>query len=300
MLVARGKRTIGKADIGWAVVFASRVWCVVVDRSGLTLDTRFIPADRGAPRARSCVYFLLRGAWTIHGKRDERIEAPCAFVVGEEELEGARGRRPYTFAAGGEPFHAIEIHVDAADVRVARGARPAILSLDARAFEAAGDVLASIRRDDASLERSFATLLAQLARCGVMDGALVKVAGRPTPSPVRRIWSAVRPMVERLYLSPTLQELEIPSGLSTRQIDRYIGKFLERFGLVGTRWRSSMLHLRLKLAVHLLSADGASIADVARVVGYGSTDAMARSFRDAGLPSPGAVQEALKRDGASV
>jgi AraC-like DNA-binding protein len=295
MLVARGQRSIGKAHIRWAVVFASRVWAVVVERSGLSLDTRFIPADRDPPRARSCVYFLLEGAWTLHGTRDERIEAPCAFVVSEEQLEGARGRRPYTFAANGAPFRAIEIHVDASDVRVSRSARPATLPLDARAFEAARDVLASIRRDDdASLERSFATLVAQLARCDAIDGALVKVAGRATSRPVSRIWSAVRPMVERMYLSPTLQELETPSGLSTRQIDRYIGNFLERFGLVGTRWRSSMLHLRIKLAVLLLSADGASIADVARVVGYGSTDAMARSFRDAGLPPPGAVHRALR------
>ena len=295
MLVARGQRSIGKARMQWAVVFAARVWSVVVERSGLVLDTRFIPAARFSPRARTCVYVLLRGAWTIHGKkREERLVAPCAFVVSEEQLEGARGRRPYTFAAGGDPFRAIEIHVSESDVRVAPSARPAIVRLDARAFEEADDAVTSSARSDAALERSFAALLHELARAGVLSLEVYEAALRPSPRAVARIWSGVRPMVERLYLRPTLQELEASSGFSTRHIDRHVGEFVERFGLVGTRWRSSLLHLRLKLAVLLLSAEDVSIADVAGLVGYGSTDAMARSFRDAGLPSPGAVHQALR------
>ena len=277
----------------WAVLFAPRVWSVVVERAGLTLDTRFVPAARDAPRARRCVYILLRGAWTIHGEREERLVAPCVFVVSEEQLEGARGRRPYTFSAGGEPFQAIEVHVDEADVRVACASRPALVRAESRVFDDAVAVVGSVRRDDASLERGFAALLGDLARGGVLDGAVAELALRPSSRPVARIWAGVRPMVERLYLRPTLQELEAASGFSTRQIDRYVGRFVDTFGLVGTRWRSSVLHLRLKLAVLLLSAGDASIAEVARTVGYGSTDAMARSFRDAGLPSPGAVQQAL-------
>jgi len=295
MLVARGERSIGSAHMRWDIVFAARVWSVVVERSGLTLDTRFIPADRAPPRARSCVYVLLQGSWTIHGRPEERISAPCAFVVPEEQLEGARGRRPYTFSAGGRPFRAIEIHARASDVRVPGGGeRPVMVQLDVRAFDSAADVFGA--RDDAALERELADLLRHLARLGVIEPDVAKIAVRPSPRPVARIWSAVRPMVERLYLSPTLQELEGPSGLSTRQIDRYVEKFVGGFGLVGTRWRSSLLHLRIKLAVLLLSANDAAIADVARLVGYGSTDAMARSFRDAGLPSPGTVQQALRDD----
>ena len=277
----------------WAVLFARRVWSVVVERSGLTLDTRFVPPARDAPRARSCVYLLLRGAWTIHGEREERLVAPCAFVVSEEQLEGARGRRPYTFSAGGRPFQAVEVHVDEGDARVRAAGRPTLVHAESSLFRAADELVGSARGDDAALERAFAALLGELARGGVLDAAVGEVALRPSPRPVARIWAGVRPMVERLYLRPTLQELEAASGFSTRQIDRYVGRFVDAFGLVGTRWRSSVLHLRLKLAVLLLSAADASIAEVARTVGYGSTDAMARSFRDAGLPAPGAVQRAL-------
>ena len=53
MLLARGQRSIGRAHLRWALVFAPRVLSIVVGRSGLSLDTRFVPAapDRTRPRA---------------------------------------------------------------------------------------------------------------------------------------------------------------------------------------------------------------------------------------------------------
>ena len=101
-------------------------------------------------------------------------------------------------------------------------------------------------------------------------------------------------MIENLYLTPTLQEVADRVGLSTRQVDRYVESFLRAFGLVGGRWRSSTRYWRLKLAVILLSADGASVADVARCIGYSGSDAMARAFRDAGLPPPVTVQQDVR------
>jgi transcriptional regulator GlxA family with amidase domain len=46
--------------------------------------------------------------------------------------------------------------------------------------------------------------------------------------------------------------------------------------------------------VLFLSAEGASITDVARTVGYGSVEAMSQAFRLAGLPAPSVVQQALR------
>jgi transcriptional regulator GlxA family with amidase domain len=48
--------------------------------------------------------------------------------------------------------------------------------------------------------------------------------------------------------------------------------------------------------VLLLSAPGATVADVATTVGYGSPIAMARAFRDARLPAPSAIQTALRAE----
>ena len=52
--------------------------------------------------------------------------------------------------------------------------------------------------------------------------------------------------------------------------------------------------MRLRAACLFLSAPGATPSDVARTIGYGSLDAMGRAFRDANLPSPSVVQEAVR------
>jgi AraC-like DNA-binding protein len=294
MLVARGQRAIGSADLRWAILFAPRVWSVVVERSGLILDTRFIPAATSPVRPYSCLYFLLRGSWTLHGEGGRRFDAPCAFVASETQLEGAEGRRPFTFSARGQPFHAIEVHAHDADLEIAPAAYPVPFRVDERVLSAAANVAHLSSHDDRTLERSFAEFLGHLAEQSVIGKAVAALSLRPPSKPFALLWTALRPMVERLYLNPTLQEVGGASGVSTRQLDRYVHRFVTSFGLVGERWRSSTLHIRLKLAILLLSADGASVADVARMVGYGSTDAMARTFRDAALPTPTAVQQAVR------
>jgi transcriptional regulator GlxA family with amidase domain len=102
-------------------------------------------------------------------------------------------------------------------------------------------------------------------------------------------------MIERLYLAPTVAEVSTATGISVRQIDRSVAAFLARFGDIGgTGWRHVTRHMRLKLAVLLLSAEQVSIAEVAAVTGYGSSDAMARAFRDAGLPPPNKVKSNVR------
>jgi len=46
--------------------------------------------------------------------------------------------------------------------------------------------------------------------------------------------------------------------------------------------------------VLFLSAPGGTPSEVAKAVGYGSLDAMGRAFRDAKLPAPSVVQEAVR------
>jgi hypothetical protein len=51
---------------------------------------------------------------------------------------------------------------------------------------------------------------------------------------------------------------------------------------------------RLRAATLMLSSPGVTPSDVARIVGYGSLDAMGRAFRDARLPAPSDVQAAVR------
>ena len=101
-------------------------------------------------------------------------------------------------------------------------------------------------------------------------------------------------MIENLNLTPTVQEVSSAVGVSNRSIDRHVGDFMETFGHLGTGWRLATRHLRIKLAVMLLSADEMSITEIAKTTSYGSVDVMARAFRDAGLPAPSVVRGRLR------
>lgn len=299
MLIARGHTHLGEADLRWALTFAPRLWAVAVERTGLVMDTRFVPASPDPPRPRACVYFLVRGAWTVHEPAVARVDAPSAFVVSEVQLDGAAGSRPFTYSAIGHPYSAVELHLQAEDLAVAPSTIPVPLAVDERTWEAARNAVRVTDHDDDAFRRALAALLERLATQAVVRPGVVERARQGTSKTFALLWTAFRPMIERLYLSPTLQEVGDLTGVSARQIDRHIRTFAASFGLAGTRWRPATRHLRLKLAVILLSADGASVAEVATAVGYGSSDAMARAFRDAGLLAPGVVQQQMRaaRDG---
>jgi len=112
---------------------------------------------------------------------------------------------------------------------------------------------------------------------------------------LERPWRAVRRLAERFALSATLGELGALAEVSGRQVDRFVSEFTRAFPMSGGGWRAVTVHFRLKTAVLFLSAEDATIAEVAHAVGYGSADAMAKAFRDAGVPSPSTIREALRR-----
>src|SRR5215472_13613337 len=104
----------------WALAFARSLWCIVVEREGLVLDTRYVPPAVGSRRDRAVLYLLAQGSWSIHGEGTgaPRFEAPCALLFSEDELEGAQGRRPFTFSARGAPYAAVEVHAERASFLV--------------------------------------------------------------------------------------------------------------------------------------------------------------------------------------
>jgi transcriptional regulator GlxA family with amidase domain len=137
-------------------------------------------------------------------------------------------------------------------------------------------------------------LLDRIAQLGIVTADAAGTARHSPPRPFVALWEAIRPMIERLYLTPTLQEIGEATGVSLRQVDRYVQDFVTAFALVGDGWRPTTRYLRLKLAILFSSAEDASVGEIARIVGYGSPDAMARAFRDAGLPPPSVVQERVR------
>ena len=277
-------------------MFVRGGWMNIVERSGLTLDTRLVPAAKGAPRPGVCLYLLHRGAFVLDGDHGPRFEGPAAFLLSEQHLEGAHGARSTTFRANGSPFAAIEMHLAEADVLARRAEPPSTLEVDHRTWTATARVIGLAQEasgDTHDLEAAVVDLLRALAETGAIAARRAEAARAPVR--FERLWRAVRPMAERFALTATMNELGAVADVSPRQLDRYLKEFFETFAMVGGGWRAATVHLRIKLAVMFLSAEDVSVAEVARAVGYGSADAMARAFRDAGLSAPTTVREALSK-----
>jgi AraC-like DNA-binding protein len=291
MLVARGERSVGAGALRWAILLGPQFRMSIVQRCGLVFDTRFVPASSQAANTNPCVYLLLDGTWQT--SMGASFAAPQALLVSEAHLDGAEGVRPFTYRAAGEPFCMMELHFNPSVTSLRAASEPVPLSLDAATWAAAAVVAERSRGDDVRLLPETASLLAALAKLGLVSPALAETALHPMPAQFRLLWKAIGPIVERLDLRPTVKELSAVTGGTPREVDRNVRAFVSSFGFVGASWRAGTRYWRLKLAIVFLSADGASIADVARAVGYGSTDAMARAFRDAGLLAPKVVKEQI-------
>jgi AraC-like DNA-binding protein len=293
MLVARSSTAIRSTHLRHVVCFSRPLCAVFVDRTGLVFDTRFVPgAEAEATASSACLYILLQGVWRPEG--GEPFVGPVAFVLSEAQLEGAAGARPFTFRAWGDPYVAIELRVTTAHLTAPLGSEPRTIALDDATWAKAREAATVHQHDDSTTRQSVVDLVRCLADGGVLRRSLVDHVSDRSPG-FERLWDAMRPIVERLYASPSLQELSAESGLSIRQLTRELTAFVGTFSLVKTGWRAVTKRLRLKLAVLFLSADDVSIGEIARTVGYGSSDAMARAFRDAGLPSPSDVQASVRQ-----
>lgn len=262
----------------------------LLERSGLSFDTRFVPPSASSSE-NAVVYLVLDGRFEVDG--GPGFDAPATIAMTEDEVEGARGRRASGFrwsCVGEAPFRAIELRARSTDVAPVPGTR---------AFDVGDDVYARARallecdhEDEAGLEAAARSLLRGLYEAGVTNRPLDATIA---PGDVRhaRLWGAARILTERFELLPTLTELSSLSGISLRQLAREIEAFISSFRYPTGQWRELTRRLRLKVAVMGLSARGATVAEVASATGYGSVEAMARAFRDAGLPAPSRVQAQL-------
>jgi len=87
-------------------------------------------------------------------------------------------------------------------------------------------------------------------------------------------------------------------GANTRAVLSSLGRDLfqltRTFGLFGLGYREALRVMRLRAAATWLSSPELSVTDVSRIVGYRSSDAMGRAFRDAKLPAPSVVQDQVR------
>jgi AraC-like DNA-binding protein len=259
------------------------------------LRAHFISRDRllydsaYAPPARMATPFVhlfaqLRGTFELGGTP---IAAPCAFVLAETEFDRVQ-RDAIKFRSYGAPAEIIELRLDARDALRPIGLAHGPVELPTFVWDGYRELART--RD----ERALHALIAALAEANIIARDVPSSIITAEPERYTRIWDVLRPFYSNLATSTTLKQIATIAGLSLRQLGRDLGDFTRDFGLFGGGYRDATRLLRLRAAVLFLSAPGGSPSDVAKAIGYGSLDAMGRAFRDAHLPAPSVVQDAVR------
>jgi transcriptional regulator GlxA family with amidase domain len=197
-------------------------------------------------------------------------------------------RGALTFRSYGARCTIVETRIPAADLHRPIGLAHGPLALP-------DDVWAAYRAlENQRSEAAVHDLIATLGSADVLSRDLIASVVANEPERFLRLWAVMRPLYQNLATSASLKQIAALAGLSLRQLGRDLRDLTRTFGLFGTGFRDAMRVLRLRAAVLLLSAPEGTPSDVARTIGYGSLDAMGRAFRDASLPAPSIVQEAVR------
>ncbi len=93
---------------------------------------------------------------------------------------------------------------------------------------------------------------------------------------------------------PMTADLEKLLGLSARQVNRLVQAFNARYGFNSVGWRDTRNRRRLMMGATFMTAPSATVAQVAKIVGYRSPTAFARALADAGLPPPRAIPDVVR------
>jgi AraC-like DNA-binding protein len=284
VLAAESHIEFGTSTLRSTVFLERRLRLHMVRRDRLLFDTAFA-APAKARTSFAHLFAQLSGTFTIAG--GPPIPAPCAFVLAETEFDrvvpGA-----LTFRSFGERCTIIEARVLATDLR-----RP--IGLAHGPVELAAPVWAAYHAlEDTRGEAAVHDLVAALDAAGVVSHEMAASVVAAEPERFLRLWAVMRPLYQSHATSASLKQIAALAGISLRQLGRDFRDLTRTFGLFGSGFRDAMRVLRLRAAVVLLSAPGGTPSDVARTVGYGSLDAMGRAFRDANLPAPSVVQEAVR------
>jgi AraC-like DNA-binding protein len=287
VLSAESQLTFGGSALRSTAFLERRLRVHMVKRDRLLFDTAYAPPAKSVS---SSVHLFAQLRGTFHVAGAAPVTAPCAFVLAETEFDRVV-RGALTFRSYGARCTIVEARVPAADLR-----RPAGLAHGQIALPDAVWAAYSALEDQRS-EAAVHALIAELGAADVLSRDLIASVVASEPERFLRLWSVMRPLYQNLATSASLKQIAALAGLSLRQLGRDLRDLTRTFSLFGNGFRDAMRVLRLRAAVLLLSAPDGTPSDVARTIGYGSLDAMGRAFRDAHLPAPSIVQEAVRYRG---
>lgn len=284
MLSASSTREFNGSTLKSTVFLERKLRAHLVTRDRLLYDSAYAPP---AKRASSYVHLFAQLSGTFASSLGTATAAPCAYVLAEAEFDRVEPGST-TFRSFGAPAVVVELRLDARDLHRPVGIAHGALELPPAVWDAYHELARS------QAEPALHALIARLGEAGVIARDLLASIVTEEPERYTRIWTTLKPFYSDLAMSTSLKQLAVIAKLSLRQLGRDLGDFTRDFGLFGGGFRDATRVLRLRAAVLLLSAPGATPSEVAKAVGYGSLDAMGRAFRDAKLPAPSVVQEAVR------
>lgn len=291
MLVVRGEKVFGGGCLGLAAAIG-RTWSAfVVHKRGLLFDSRFVPPEPG-PAANDQLVFVSEGTLELCAPIVKRFEGPVVLQMSEAQFEGAHGRRTIAFRTSGARFTSLQLRLAPGALRLPAVDHPEVVPTGEGLWPL---VARTLEAEDAELPRRAHDVIAALAASGLVDAERLEPDELPPRSSLVRLARAAIPSFARLDALSTTQALADSSGVSLRTFGRELRGFFDAVPFLGRSFRDLALRSRFKLAVHGLSADGVDVAEVARLCGYGSSEAMARAFRDAGQPAPSEVRRILRQ-----
>lgn len=284
MLSATSTRPFGQSTLKTTIFLERRFRAHLVVRDRLLYDSTYAPPAK-KPSAFVHLYAQLTGSFAVD--RGPATTGPQAYVLAETEFDRMMPGSP-TFRSSGAPGTIVELRVPANTVLRPVGLRNGQIELPTAVWDAYKALEA------APGDQALHQLIVRLGEADILTRDLTSSVVAEEPERFVRLWQVLRPLYEDLATSASLKQIAIVAKLSLRQLGRDLGDLTRTFGLFGAGFRDAMRVLRLRAAVLLLSAPGGTPSDVAKAVGYGSLDAMGRAFRDAQLPAPSVVQEAVR------
>jgi AraC-like DNA-binding protein len=147
---------------------------------------------------------------------------------------------------------------------------------------------------------TFRLALRLVAEVGApLDGLTADgLTGGPSERDIR-IAAALAETFSNLATAADTLHLTESAKISTRQLQRVLAAFGEKYGMGIESWRDLRNRWRVQVAAVLFSRPELTASAVAAEVGYASAPALARAFAKAGLPSPTEVRRRLLEEAKS-
>lgn len=284
----------GPVELMFDIALERHFRIFTIERRGVIWDSRCVPPLETPVEAHAMFYFVLDGSIVWRTPKEQRFDGPTAFLLHEEAMEGASKARSTTLRSWGEPFRALELRVRSTVVRLGRDQPPTPIELADRVWSAVRVYIAAARahNDHDARVRLAKDVLKALQDEGLI---LTDLASTITEDDYlrQRAWNGLVPYVRKAAFGATLGELASTADVSLKQVSRQMDKLLTFFRLAPMQWRPLSRRYRLRVAILLLSNPTLAIAEVARVAGYSSAEALTHAFYSEGVPAPTELRAAI-------